>query len=208
MFTNLSSKAPPAQFTLHICNQDASDRLEVERFIADQFAHKLQAQIQVFMPTLLVVRNQADSIVAACGVRSGLESQFFLEHYLDGAVEHVINQLGHTEPVAVSRKDVAEIGNLASVSYRASRFLFKSLYEYCSRKNVAWVAFTSCQRLIRSFQHLGLPLTQIAEARMSCLGEQAGTWGSYYADKPTVMVGRLQNAKSVFVTHSANTTRP
>ena len=186
------------RYTLHICSTDSLARQEAERFIANRFADKLEAKITSFMPTLLVVRNKQHSIVAACGVRPGTEQRLFLETYLDEPIERTIGELTKQHSSCIARQDIVEIGNLASSSFSASRFLFKALFDYCNEQRFIWVAFTSCQRLITAFKHLGLSLVELADARESCVSEPVGSWGSYYQDAPVVLAGRLQTAQTVF----------
>jgi hypothetical protein len=190
------------QFTLSVSHQHSADRADVEQFIAQRFADKLDASIQNFMPTLLVVKDRAENIVAACGLRSSAEERLFLEDYLDTSIQQEIAKAAKRSAADIDRQEVAEIGNLASANFAASRFLFKALFDYCQRQHFSWVVFTSCQRLLTAFTHLGLSLVKLADARESSLTTEPGTWGRYYQDAPAVMAGQLQSAATLFNTSS------
>jgi hypothetical protein len=56
------------------------------------------------------------------------------------------------------------------------------------------VVFTATQELIRIFTKLGLPLLALAKADPARLGEEAGSWGTYYDTQPIVVAGRIQLA--------------
>lgn len=170
---------------------DTQGREDVEAFIAGRFLSEHGAHINVFMPHLLAVHNQCGRIVAAAGLRSGADEMLFLEEYLEQTIEGALSQSHATNGETFKREHIVEVGNLASSSLVASRFLFRELFKACTNLQYHWVVFTGCQRLCRAFKHLNLSLIKLADAQETQLSSTPGQWGSYYQDKPCVMAGRL-----------------
>ena len=99
----------------------ATERPEVETFIANIYADAYDAAMRVQYGSLMSVRDDAGRIVAALGFRSAGHGPLFLEQYLPAPIEVILG---------VPRHQIVEIGNLASSGGGASSFLFAALSAY------------------------------------------------------------------------------
>ncbi len=165
-------------------------RSEVEIFIRDVFAAHYGADVRSFAPNLMLL-EQGDLKVAATGWRVAASGPLFLECYLDNPIEQTLTQLAE-RPVLRSR--IVEVGNLAAVKAGGSLQVILALAAHLDRLGHEWVVFTATQELIGIFTRLGLPLLALAKADPSRLGDEAKTWGDYYATEPIVVAGRIRTA--------------
>lgn len=164
-------------------------RQALESFIRRRFAEQHHAHVRHFMPCLLGLETADGKLHGAVGWRSAKDQPLFLEHYLDLPVEQAIRQYcGRVVP----RSDVVEVGNLAAESAGAARLLIVSLAELLAAQGFRWVAFTGTQTLLNSFRRLGLAPHGLGLADPVRIGAEAADWGSYYANRPQVMVGEIQ----------------
>lgn len=183
---------PAPVFSLH--TPFDADRADVETFVADKFREAFDARIHEFMPLLLSMRclNNFSGVI---GIRKAATSALFLEQYLDGTVEAVISeQVGRT----VSRHEIIEIGNLVAGRKGPSQFVFLVAMTALYEAGYRWITFTATRSLANNLAKLGFPMTRLAEARVECLGQQeADNWGAYYASKPQVYAGSLEDAVAI-----------
>ncbi len=174
-----------------VIEQQDRRRQAVESFIATRFAAAHDAHITSFMPQLLALFDNSGAIKAAIGVRGASQDQLFLEHYFDQPIENVIGQKVENSEQGINRKQVVEVGNLASVDRFASRRLFEMLALHLIKNRFYWIVFTGCRSLRRVFKGLQLELVALGNAEESRLPVALGSWGSYYHDKPQVLLGHL-----------------
>jgi hypothetical protein len=176
-------------FNLSEC-RNMETRLQVEHFIHDTFAAAYGAEIQSFMPRLLAIRSKENELLAAFGVRSAEKGKLFLENYLDRPIEQVIAEKSGTLP---QRTRIAEIGNLAAIYPGAVRWMIVALTVMLYEEGYDWVVFTGTASLRNGFNNLGLHPLEICPARVEQLesGERE-RWGSYYDNKPLVMIGNIR----------------
>ena len=172
-------------------------RSRVESFIAQRFMHAHGAQISQFMPHLIALFNARGNIVAALGLRHAAQESLFLEHYLQRPIEQVISSSQLSYGSTVSRKDIVEIGNLASIDRFASRKLFKVLAELLINEGYQWATFTGCSSLRKIFGLLGIDTITLASASETHLPENLQNWGSYYDDNPCVLAGHVNSGQSL-----------
>ena len=163
-------------------------RAAFEQFIARRFLRAYGASVTHFLPQLLGVRDGLAQWQAAAGYAPAAQQRLFLEQYLERPVEqHLAAALGR--PVA--RDGVVEVGNLAASSAGMARALIPQLARHLHRLGYRWVVFTATRALRNSFHRLGLRPLPIAAADPARLDGGGASWGSYYAQDPQVMAGRI-----------------
>lgn len=169
----------------------ARERPAVEEFVRRGFEHAYGARLTRLMPTLMVLRRDAQ-IAAACGLRPAACESLFLEAYLDAPVETALSLAsGHR----LERGDIVEVGNLVIARAGYARRLIVHLTTYLSGNGTGWVVFTAVPALRNSFRRLGIPLLTLAAARADRLPAAArAEWGDYYEQAPTVTAVRVQSA--------------
>jgi hypothetical protein len=169
-------------------------RSETEAFIAAVFARAHGARIRRFMPLLLGLRDRGGRLIAACGLRAAAHAPLFLEHYLDCRVERAV-AAALRNPVA--RERIVEVGNLAVATPGSARQLIVALTDYLVPTPFEWVVFTGGPGLRNAFARLGVPVAELADARIEQLPEAArADWGSYYDSSPTVCAVLIEASRA------------
>ena len=184
-------------YTYELINQLHPQRSRVETFIAQRFMRAHDAHIGQFMPRLIALFNTRGNIVAALGLRHAAQESLFLEHYLQRPIEQVISSCQLSYGSTISREDIVEIGNLASIDRFASRKLFKVLAELLISEGYQWATFTGCSSLRKIFGLIGIETISLASACQTLLPENQQHWGSYYDDNPCVLAGHVDNGRSL-----------
>ncbi|MCB1775111.1 MAG: thermostable hemolysin [Gammaproteobacteria bacterium] len=170
-------------------------RHAVEDFVRDAFRHAYGADVRHFMPTLMTLRNDEGTLLAALGVRYAGSAPLFLEQYLDRPVESV---LAEAAAMPVDRCRLAEVGNFAVGAAGGGRWLITALTAFLYSGGQSWAVFTCGPELRNAFRRLGIPLLDLAAADPACLadGERA-SWGSYYDQRPRVMAANVAESHRV-----------
>lgn len=169
-------------------------RSETEAFIAAVFARGHGARIRKFMPLLLGLRERGGRLTAACGLRAAAGGPLFLEHYLPQPAERAV---AAASGVRVARGRVVEVGNLAVAPPASARELIAALTEYLVPTPFEWAVFTGGPTLRNAFLRLGVPLAQLAAARIEQLPEAArADWGTYYESGPTVCAVEVEASRA------------
>lgn len=167
----------------------APARSELEGFIHARYAAIYQANIRHFLPFLLA-SWQGTQLQGALGLRPGAAGAFFVENYLDASIESIVAQ---QQGEYVPREQIIETGNLAG-SRGSSQLLFVVLTEVLYKAGFRWITFTATPMVINLLHRLGFAPQAICEADVSRLGEQAQDWGSYYDNRPSVVIGNIEQA--------------
>jgi len=168
-----------------------SDRHDVEKFIHRVFSRAYDADLNHYLPRLMSLRNSNNRVIAALGMREASSGPLFLETYLDSPVEHVISRLGGT---LTTRRQIMEVGNLASMHRGGLRNLIIALTSYLRGAGSEWVVFTAVPAVRNAFEALDLPLYTLAVADKSRLDEKEQVkWGRYYETGPVVVAGRVED---------------
>lgn len=166
------------------------DRAEAESFIRETFALAYGASVRSFMPRLLAVCLKNGDLMAAFGVRSANEERLFLESYLDQPIEQAIQE---ETGVKLDRSKIVEIGNLAAIYPGGVRWMIVALTVMLYEEGYEWVVFTGTSALRNGFHKLGLHPIEICPARIERLdAEERACWGTYYDNKPAVMIGNIR----------------
>lgn len=171
-----------------ILDANTKDRAEVESFIARVFADAYGAKIQHFMPQLVALRDENNTLVAAFGLRQAHIERLFLEQYLDVPIETLLsNRLGKY----CAREQITEIGNLAVANPRNASVLIASVINYSLISGVKWCVCTAHHTLQNALIKGGREVIalQIADKTRLPVNEQEN-WGSYYHNAPQVVAVR------------------
>lgn len=171
----------------------SEERLKVEKFIEAQFSKSYDANIKRHFPMLMSVQDGDSNILAALGFRPAQNEALFLEQYLDGSVENVLSDhFGHD----IARKDIVEIGSLASTTSGASIFLFIALNAWLEQQGYKMAIITATHHLKRFFSTLKLDFIQLDQADPDRLPDQGKSWGNYYETCPRVLAGSISQTQS------------
>ena len=161
-------------------------RTQCEQFIGTRFRRAYGAQVTHFSPHLLGVRDALDRWHAAAGYTPADGHRLFLEQYLDASIETVLAR-GRN----VARASIVEVGQLAATSAGTGRTLIPLLARHLHRLGYEWVVFTATRALRNAFARLGLTPLELAPADPARLPGGGLHWGTYYANDPIVVAGRI-----------------
>jgi hypothetical protein len=156
------------------------DRQAVEDFIIGVYAKTYGARIGVHYDTLMSVRDESGTILAALGFRNAGQETLFLEQYLGAPIDHILD---------VPRHRITEIGNLASAGGGASVFLFAALSAYLHGRGQTHAVVTGTDFIERRLRTLGLNPRRLAKADPELLLRKDEIWGRYYETQPHVLAG-------------------
>ena len=164
------------------------ERMRVEDYIATRFREVHGANIHDFMPVLLTMECHGQT-TAAAGVRTAGHQPLFLEQYLSGPVEEVLDG-AFGEPI--DRRKIAEIGNLVATQGGSSYLLFLVLSGLLEQSRFDFVVFTATPQVQKVLAYLGLGVHVLCTADPGRLrGSAAAEWGSYYTSRPQVVAGKV-----------------
>ncbi len=157
-----------------------------QRRYRECFAADLLPNFPIYMS-----QTAAGNSTAALGyARAGTEP-LFLEAYLDAPIEALA---GPALRRTVSRAQIVEIGNLAAVSPQAMIALWgAAANDLAAFGDVAVATLTEPLRAM--FRRVGIPVTEIAEARAERLGAAAPRWGAYFDQDPRVCAGVIADGQ-------------
>lgn len=178
-----------ARHELATYEREDAQRPTVERFIQDAFAARHGARIHSFMPTLIALEGRERRICGVVGFRNGGCEPLFLEQYLSQPVERVLSERVGTR---VSRDEIVEVGNLASLSCRAAFHLAALLPRFLIDRGNRWIVFTATRAIRNMLEQFQVPAIELAGATRECV-HLGDNWGQYYDHDPRVMAGYLPN---------------
>ncbi len=170
----------------------------VEAFVADRFCHHYQADITHFLPYLLSTKTNK-TLTAAMGFQpAGSVTPLFLEQYLTASIETEISCLTNQ---TVDRIKIAEVGNLTSVHRGTSQLLFVLTIAILHEAGFEWSVFTATKQVQHLLGRLNLVTITVCEANPDKLLDGKQSWGSYYDDRPKVLIGNLTDAITLLQQH-------
>jgi hypothetical protein len=192
----LIGEAMPSLITF--TEHDMDERMRVEAFIRDTYAKTYQAEIIVNYPILMSVRDADGRLLAAMGIQDVLRGGFFLEQYLDEPLEIAI---GRAADQTADRMKILEVGNLASQSSGAAKFLFLAFHAVAAARDYDWVAVTATAVLHRYFNSLGIETRKLANATPDRVNDTSSRWGTYYEMRPRVLVNTIHQGLKALLDH-------
>jgi Thermostable hemolysin len=163
-------------------------RAEVEAFIYGVFKRAYDAEVTLFMPNLVALRDSEGTLMGAFGWKKATDGPLFLEQYLDVPIEQVISEtLGKT----ITRNNITKIGNLAVANPRNAGVLIAHVIQYSLDIGIEWCVATAHHSLQNGLIKGGrdvYPLFNADKAKLSA--EEQAKWGSYYDRMPQVVAIR------------------
>lgn len=174
-----------------ITSRFAPERARVESFIQRIYAESYNAKITVNYPTLMSVRDLEGNIMAAVGFRPAGDERLFLEQYTVAPIEESLSQIYSR---TIRRRQIAEIGNLASSGGGASIFLFMAMASHLNNKGIGHAVVTGTDYLHKKFINLGLNPQKICDATPEAVSGKTEQWGSYYDTNPRVLTGSITDS--------------
>jgi len=169
----------------------SQERHFIEQFVAERFDHYYQAEITHFLPYFLSTKT-GDTHTAVVGFQSaGSVKPLFLEQYLNASIEDEVSRLSG---LTVERNRIAEVGNLTSIHRGTSQLLFVLIIAILHEAGFEWTVFTATKHVQQLLSRLNLVVINVCEADPDKLINGKQSWGSYYDDKPNVIIGNLTNA--------------
>ena len=179
------------QFNLH--RTGSPDRGDIEHYIREVFAQAYGAEVAGFAPFLISMRC-AGNISAAAGIRPAGSAPLFLEQYLDNPIEQVLSsRYGKT----IGRHEIFELANLAALRPGVSQLIYLITAGVMARTGLDYVVFAGTKQVAKGVSKLGFCVESIVAADPARLGAAAESWGSYYENKPHVMVLDLRKSMDV-----------
>ena len=163
-------------------------RPDLERFIAERFRKVHGANITHFCANLLGLRDSEGTWRAAVGYTPAGSGQLFLEQYLDAPVEQVLLR---ATGCMVPRTRIVEVGNLAAVAPGFARSFMPAFGRHLVEHDYQWAVFTATRQVRNVLRRLCFKAHALVPATQARLSDGGATWGSYYANQPRVMAGRL-----------------
>ncbi len=160
-------------------------RSEVESFIAAVFKQSYGANITVFMPDLVALRDQDGVLMGAFGLEKAGANTLFLEQYFTDPVETLFaKNLG----IVLAREAITSIGNFAVANPRNAGVLIAHVIQHALAIGTQWCVATAHHSLQNGLVKAGRDVYPLHAAKKSTLplAEQSN-WGSYY-DKPPQVV--------------------
>ncbi|WIX31718.1 thermostable hemolysin [Salinicola sp. JS01] len=171
--------------------QKASERAQLEDFIATTYRRQHGAELSQFAPRLYGLW-EADQLQAAVGVRLAGDAPLYLERYLSEPVECL---LARELNAPVARHALAEIANLATLRPGLAVPLIRHLIESLVAEGCGWLTFTATAAVRNGFRRLGLDVRRLGDADPAYLdADERERWGNYYLHRPWVMGGDLIKA--------------
>lgn len=188
--SKLHERLLSGEIRFDLSRKNSNNRNDVENYIAEQFYKEHGAKLMHFMPCLLTMHCE-DNLSGAVGIRNAKKEPLFLEQYLDKSAEQQISSL-FQQPV--SRDDIVEIGNLVATRRGGSYLLFVILASVLYEAGYRWVICTATNHVEHIIRKMKFESDVLCEAKPEKLKENADIWGSYYANKPRVLVGDIRKA--------------
>jgi hypothetical protein len=168
-------------------------RRDAECLIEAVYRKAFEATLGEHFPVLLGLADPSGNIVAAAGCRFAARDALFLERYLDEPIDVTLTR---RQKIAVTRRDVAEIGNLATLAHGHIVPLFAALADYLHDASISYAVSTATRRLRRAFDALGFCDGELAKADPARVANGATDWGNYYAHAPAVVFGRVAEGRA------------
>ena len=176
------------------CRTDDPRRAEAEAFVRERYRQKHGATIHTFMPTLLMLLDESDSLLGVTGCRIAAADTLYLERYLPRPVEAMLAAQTGTR---AGRSGIVEIGNFACRHPHAATKLISLLPRHLLQLGCVWAVFTATSSVRRILRHLGARCADLGVADAACVRGGRDDWGGYYATDPHVLAGYLPLARRI-----------
>ncbi|WP_064662779.1 thermostable hemolysin [Pseudoalteromonas sp. MQS005] len=171
-------------FTQFVSARECDEhRQRLEDTVKQGFLAAYNASLTSFMPLLCQYKTQQGH--CTLGLRNAT-SPLFIEQYLAAPIEQFL-------PMGTQRSKVFELGNLYSTHRKATLSHFIIVNEALRAIGATNLVFCATKHVRALLRLLGVTCNEIALANSSVV-EQPKSWGSYYANQPTVCIVNLEQA--------------
>jgi hypothetical protein len=183
----------PAHSQVIIVEQQANQEI-IRSFTNSRFMSAYGADVKDFLPHSLALIDQKIRLKATMGYQSAAEHCLYLEQYLSNPIEQCIAE--HLDIDAPNRKDIVEVGNLASISYGGTLRLIINLANYFKKIGFKWMVMTAIPQVISVFHKLGIEteLEKLTKAKAEAVRNSESDWGNYYEKQPFVVCANILNS--------------
>ncbi len=176
------------EITATTVNKSHPDRVELETFIHDVFKRAYNAEITLFLPNLVALRDRDGILMAAFGWKKATDGPLFLEQYLDEPIESLISKRLNKH---ITRDQITKIGNLAVANPRNAGVLIAHVIQHSLDIGIEWCVATAHHSLQNGLIKGGRDVYSLFPADKSRLPlEEQAKWGSYYHQQPQVIAIR------------------
>lgn len=172
---------------LLLATENARDRGEIEKFIANRYKAAFSASIEHFHPYLVARRDMNGEIDFACGFQRA-DSPLYLEHYLNEPAEELLARLFNRQ---MNRDEIVEVGQLATFSIKQTPELFLTVAELLLSMGFRWAMATVTAPLLALCKRCGMKPVHLACANAQQVGAEQSLWGNYYQYHPQVVCAEL-----------------
>lgn len=162
-------------------------RSDIQMFITERYKKVYDANVTQFLP-MLMTSWSPEGIKGVVGLRPGLFGKFFVETYLDRPIEAIAADVNG---LPVNRSRIIETGNLAG-SRGSSQLMFIVLTQVLYLAGFHWATFTATAQVNGLLHRLGFNPKIVCEADPIRLEDKGQSWGSYYANRPCVIIGDVR----------------
>ncbi len=177
-----------SEITASTVNIGDPARAEVEAFIHAVFKRAYDAEITLFMPHLVALRDRDGILMAAFGWKKAVDGPLFLEQYLDEPIESLISRRLDKH---ITRDQITKIGNLAVANPRNAGVLIAHVIQHSLDIGIEWCVATAHHSLQNGLIKGGRDVFPLFPADKSRLPlEEQAKWGSYYQHQPQVIAIR------------------
>jgi len=177
-----------SEITASTVNIGDPARAEVEAFIHAVFKRAYDAEITLFMPHLVALRDRDGILMAAFGWKKATDGPLFLERYLDEPIESLISRRLDKH---ITRDQITKIGNLAVANPRNAGVLIAHVIQHSLDIGIEWCVATAHHSLQNGLIKGGRDVFPLFPADKSRLPlEEQAKWGSYYQHQPQVIAIR------------------
>ncbi|MEH6444549.1 MAG: thermostable hemolysin [Oceanospirillaceae bacterium] len=180
----------PVQSHVIIVEQQANREI-IRGFTNSRFMSVYGADVKDFLPHSLALIDHNIHLKATMGYQSADQHCLYLEQYLSKPIEQCIAE--HLDIVTPHRKEIVEVGNLASISYGGTLRLIINLANYFKNIGFKWMVMTAIPQVISVFQKLGIEteLKTLTKAKAEAVRHSESDWGSYYEKQPFVVCANI-----------------
>lgn len=154
---------------------------ELCEFTNEQFERRFSSHLEQFYP-LILSHWSNNEIQAVIGFRSAEKSPLFLEQYLPGPAEVLLN---------TERESIVEIGGFAALNRAAALPLICAAADTLQQLGFTTAVCTANAPIRGCLKKLGIEFSEIGVANPELIGESVESWGSYYKSAPRVIAGDI-----------------
>ncbi len=163
-------------------------RRAVEQQIQNAYAKSFDAHVSHFMPTLISAGIANTPPHLNFGLRCAADQTLFLENYLQAPVEQVLSSTVRSQ---ISRKCIAEIGNLTFDHTENLQQDLMSIASYCQQQGYRYVVCTATRALRLLFLRAGMKPVLLGQATQGDAPKDGSHWGGYYETAPQIIGGNV-----------------